>query len=510
MNYSTYLTLLLATLASDKLSSQFTNSAANQPPLDDLVDSAAQQLLHLVEQFRANPITPEATLHFEHQLQTQIHELGREVLQHTFNSLEPADVQTLPKHVRFQTTSYTRLNRKTNQNVWTLFGQLRLSRIGYRSTCKNGEPTLFPLAQALGLIEGATPALASHVGQLGGSTGMTQGLLLQRLRRDNRIGWGVKKLRQVLQALSVVLEPHRHPNQVDKLVELLEQARTSKGKQKPVLSVGRDGITLGIRRKKGNKYEVATTATVSVFDRSGKRLGTVYLAYSPQKEQRRMSQELTRLLNGVLLAWTGPLPNLCYVSDAGQCESRYYKEVLSRMVHPRTGQRLEWTRVVDFYHASQRIWKLSECLFGNGREGKSWARKMLSWLKQGGVNRVLHSATAHRVKLGLEGKKVEQFRKAYNYLRKRMKHMKYNEYRRLGMPLGSGVTEAACKTIYTQRLKLSGQRWTRAGAQVILDLRILLLSNVWDAAFQQALAAMKVAQLPSKEAARFQTPEMAA
>jgi hypothetical protein len=59
-----------------------------------------------------------------------------------------------------------------------------------------------------------------------------------------------------------------------------------------------------------------------------------------------------------------------------------------------------------------------------------------------------------------------------------MRHMRYDVYRRLGMPLGSGVTEAACKTIYTQRLKLSGMRWTGPGAQIILDLRVLLLSGV--------------------------------
>jgi hypothetical protein len=65
-----------------------------------------------------------------------------------------------------------------------------------------------------------------------------------------------------------------------------------------------------------------------------------------------------------------------------------------------------------------------------------------------------------------------------------------NPYRALdssGLPIGSGVTEAACKTVYTQRLKLSGMRWKRTGAQTILNLRILLLSGVWEAAYQRVL-----------------------
>ena len=53
--------------------------------------------------------------------------------------------------------------------------------------------------------------------------------------------------------------------------------------------------------------------------------------------------------------------------------------------------------------------------------------------------------------------------------------------------MGSGVTEAGCKTVYTQRLKLSGMRWQKAGAQTILNLRVLLLSGVWDAAYERAL-----------------------
>ena len=51
-----------------------------------------------------------------------------------------------------------------------------------------------------------------------------------------------------------------------------------------------------------------------------------------------------------------------------------------------------------------------------------------------------------------------------------MAYMRYDEYRRLGIPLGSGVTEAGCKTVYTQRLKLSGMRWKKEGARHILQL----------------------------------------
>jgi hypothetical protein len=99
----------------------------------------------------------------------------------------------------------------------------------------------------------------------------------------------------------------------------------------------------------------------------------------------------------------------------------------------------------------------------------------------------VYSAAAWRRLNGLGGKKGAEFGRAYRYLRDRMKYLNYAEYRRLGVPLGSGVTEAGCKTVYTQRLKLSGMRWHKAGAQTILNLRVLLLSGVWEAAYARVL-----------------------
>jgi len=52
----------------------------------------------------------------------------------------------------------------------------------------------------------------------------------------------------------------------------------------------------------------------------------------------------------------------------------------------------------------------------------------------------------------------------------------------------AGITEAACKIVFTQRLKRSGMSWTIAGGQVILDLRVIWLSGVWDDVHQRSLA----------------------
>jgi len=61
--------------------------------------------------------------------------------------------------------------------------------------------------------------------------------------------------------------------------------------------------------------------------------------------------------------------------------------------------------------------------------------------------------------------KQEAYRKAYNYLNTHREWMDYREYRRQGLPIGSGVTEAACKTVFTQRFKESGMSWKIDGGR---------------------------------------------
>jgi hypothetical protein len=153
-----------------------------------------------------------------------------------------------------------------------------LWRAGYRPSDKSGDPTLFPRTRGLGLVQGATPALADRAAHLLAGAGMTQQRLLARLRQDHGVGWGVKKLRQVTAAVAQQLAARRPAAQAEQLLAWLEQATSSRGRHKPVVSVGRDGITLGVRCQGGSVYEVAGTATVSVLDRGGRRLGTVYLA----------------------------------------------------------------------------------------------------------------------------------------------------------------------------------------------------------------------------------------
>jgi hypothetical protein len=446
------------------------------------------QIGRLVVQFRRADLTPQACYHFETQLHDQLRELGRIIVEWTFNHLEPHDRRDLPNQTCFQGVWYRRRSKTPNRTVATLFGTITLWRMLYQPL-HGIERSIFPLEIRLGLEAGlATPALAERVAQA--ATSSTQNTMLATLKRDHGVCWSVASLRTVIAAVAEGMESHRQDAQVAQVLKWLEQAFRSRGGRKPVLAVGRDGLMLPIRDQEC--YREGATATLSVYDRRGRRLGTIYLGRMPEPGQKALSRQLTALIEAVVAQWTGPLPRLAYVTDGGYQQTRYFRRVLKRMDHPRhPGQRLEWEWVIDYYHACEYIYKLSEALFSDAKRAQAWARKMCRWLKMKprGIFRVLHSAAAIRRRRMVVGKKREQYRNAYSYLRKRIPFLDYCRYRSNHLPIGSGVTEAACKTVFTQRLKQSGMTWKLEGGQRIVDLRVIHLSGVWPEVYRSYLQA---------------------
>ena len=126
-----------------------------------------------------------------------------------------------------------------------------------------------------------------------------------------------------------------------------------------------------------------------------------------------------------------------------------------------------------------------------------------------GVARILQSASALRHTRGLWGQ-AKVYEHAYAYLHKRSRWMHYQSYRRQHVPIGSGITEAACKIAFTQRLKRSGMSWTRGGGQVILDLPVIWLSGVWEAVHQRYLASKPRPVIPVNMAKGAQPEQQAA
>ena len=175
MTYSTWTRVLLASVLSEV-----------DAELRCLMEPVVRKIVKIVVAFLRCEVSPTSSLRFEEELQQVLQELGRIVTEWAYNHVEPNDPQSLPRDVHVEGSGYRRLNQKTpNRNVATRFGKITLWRFGYRDWQREGGgPVLFPLERTLGLVGGATPALASAAGRYLAEAGATQEGVLKRLRRE--------------------------------------------------------------------------------------------------------------------------------------------------------------------------------------------------------------------------------------------------------------------------------------------------------------------------------------
>jgi hypothetical protein len=108
--------------------------------------------------------------------------------------------------------------------------------------------------------------------------------------------------------------------QVEQVVPWLDQARASKGRYQPRLSVGRDGIFVPRQHR---VWQEGATATVSVCDRRGQRLGTVSLGHMPAPGQGTLTTPFHALLQAILRQGDSPGLRLVYGTDDGYPPSDY-------------------------------------------------------------------------------------------------------------------------------------------------------------------------------------------
>jgi len=508
MTQSTICTLGLASVFVQHL--QTVLASSSQPCLD-----LREQIAALVARFLCSPITPIATFDFEQDLRKLLDECGRLVVQSVFNQVEPANPQDAPKHMQRDRQDYARKNQKScnRGGIATLFGTIELPRCLYEPLQEArdvGQRCFAPLELCLGIVaNNATPALAERVSRLAAQH--TQQELLRVLQSEHHIAWSVKVLRQVTAAASAGIAPYVRQAQQQAVLGWLAEAYQSRGRRRVVLAVGRDGIMLPIRNEE--TYKEGGVATISVYDRRGRRVGTVYLGEMPEAKQVTLTAELTAFVQAVLTSWQGALPRLVYITDAGYHQTAYFEDVLSQMENPRrAGQRLEWLWIVDYYHAAGYVTQLAHVLFREEKTRQAWARRMRRLLRDTdrGVIRVLHSAAQYHGRKTWSKEQEKEYEEAYNYLLNHSKEMKYSEYKRMGLPIGSGVTEAGCKVVFTQRFKQSGMTWDREGGEVILRLRLAELSGVWDEVYREYLRHRPLVSLATPMALSRQFSEKAA
>ncbi len=138
-------------------------------------------------------------------------------------------------------------------------------------------------------------------------------------------------------------------------------------------------------------------------------------------------------------------------------------------------------QIVDLYHAQQHVWEVAHAVFGVGSQQAShWAELACTQLVHGQIEELVTAIAAlPTISPGPnESRSVPE--KAVDYFTINAERMRYPSFRAQGMHVGSGIAEAACKTVVSTRAKRAGMRWTPDGLDAVLALRTSVLNGTYD------------------------------
>ena len=132
--------------------------------------------------------------------------------------------------------------------------------------------------------------------------------------------------------------------------------------------------------------------------------------------------------------------------------------------------------IVDFYHASQHLYKLIDSLlFYSKKKKASFTDKCYRLLELGDIDQLAELIGQKAV-----GSNKDSVDKQLAYFTGNRDKMRYGLFRAAGLFIGSGVIEAACKTIVENRLNGSGMRWSKKNAANVIALRCEIYSGRYD------------------------------
>ena len=130
--------------------------------------------------------------------------------------------------------------------------------------------------------------------------------------------------------------------------------------------------------------------------------------------------------------------------------------------------------ILDIVHVSEYLWKAANALLGEqNREREQWVYQRLLLLLESRLEEVL--AEFEQIEAPPKGV-VE----AVRYFRNHRHMMDYKHYLRCGYPVSTGLVEGCCGHLVKDRMEGSGMRWSRSGAQHVLDIRAVAKNGDWE------------------------------
>jgi hypothetical protein len=292
-------------------------------------------------------------------------------------------------------------------------------------------------------------------------------------------------------------------NNIDDFLETIRQEETFPVEEAKVIAVSMDGANVLLQepgKKKGRKrqrpgdrkkategsfdsptsYKNATVGSVTLYgdvppdEKAPKRLQSRYLARMPEENSLTLKQQLQCEVESTLRHLPSDMTKV-FISDAAQ---GIWKEIDNNPLFS------DFEKIIDYFHATEHLSTAAEAIFGkDSSEGNAWyeSKRLQLLEEEHGAELVYRSLLYYQQSYKYAKERRESLRREVVFFRNNKLRMEYARFRSQGYPIGSGVIEAACKSIVKCRLCRSGMRWTRKGGQTILSLRALVKSERWDA-----------------------------
>ncbi len=336
---------------------------------------------------------------------------------------------------------------RQNQTYETPYGQVAIERHVYQTS--QGGKTFCPLEDRGRCLLNSTPRYAKIISSKYCEMGA------DALRKDLLEANGRKVSRNYVKRISDFVGSIAQAKE-----EVWEYEMPVPEKSVAAISIGLDGTCL-LMRESG--WREAMCGSIALYDQHGERLHTIYAGASPEYGKQTFCERFSREVERVKQAFPEALS--LGLADGAADNWKFLEKRTDR-------------QMIDFYHAREYLGKAAAAI--HSRRIKQVATQEEEWshdLKhtRGAAKRILGKMEGELGEMK-RGWRKEQLKKSATYFRNHQAKRQYWRHEKELLPIGSGVTEAACKVLIKQRLGQSGMRWKEEGAAALISIRSLRLT----------------------------------
>ena len=401
-----------------------------------------------------------------------------------------------------------RYKGSSSKELLTLFGPVTVDRAMYYDE-NNGGEYFFPLDNALGLEKDDYATLDTREMILFAAAACVPRELAALFGKCSLCRPSRTAIQNIIKRDGQTMEAVR-----GQLAHKVFNESFSPPEETAAFVASLDGVNVLLReegKKKGRKnkrpggnfssdqqttsYHNAMVGAVSFYggvddENRPKRLCSIYNARMPQEKSIDFKSDFERMVTiaekKVTATAKTDIPRIL-LTDGHLMIKGFAKE--SYVLRP-------YEKLLDFYHATEHLSRAAEAIYGEQTDiSRAYYHKWRANLKTdpGAPAAILRSLKSFWKRNKLPAKRMADLKTEITFFRKNRTLMKYFDFLKRGLPIGSGPIEAAAKTIVRQRMCRSGMSWSREKGQHILTIRAYVQSGLWEDAWRQFIKIKKTA-----------------